>query len=182
MDVVFSVIRDNLCGFTFDMIIIFIGAVNGSIFIFMRQKTKKLCKILDLNLDRTLPIQVPLVYTHEELQRIENERKSTERLYSLYVGITSIFPFLGVLGTVFSLIMLAGGDVSLAVQESFFVALTSTFWGVLFAIFYRFLDATVSIDIHNNNDRITRLKFREEEKIRNQVKKPQYKAPTEDEQ
>ena len=169
MDVVIRVILDNLSGFTFDTIIILIGAVNGIIFIFTRMNAKKVADSLNVSLNMSLPVFTPLDLSPQELQILDKQCKATERLYSLYVGITSIFPFLGVLGTVFSLIMLAGGDMSNAAQESFFVALTSTFWGVLFAIIYRFLDATVSTKIGSNSDEVTRLKHREEEKQRKKI-------------
>ena len=169
MDVVVRVILDNLTGFTFDTIIILIGVMNGLIFIFTRSNTKKVSESLNVSLNMSLPIFTPLDLSPKELQQLDKQCKATEKLYSLYVGITSIFPFLGILGTVFSLIMLAGGDLSNAVQESFFVALTSTFWGVLFAIIYRFLDATVSTKIQSNSDEVTRLKHREEEKQRKKI-------------
>ena len=171
MDIVIRVILDNLSGFTFDTIIILVGVLNGAIFIFMRMNTKKVSESLNVSLNMSLPIFTPLDLSPKELQHLDKQCKAAERSYSLYVGITSIFPFLGILGTVFSLIMLAGGEMSVAVQESFFVALTSTFWGVFFAIIYRFLDATVSTKIQSNSDEVTRLKHREEERQRKKIYK-----------
>ena len=169
MDVVIGVIRENLSGFTFDTIIILIGALNGFIYIFTRINAKKVSDSLTVSQNMSLPIFTPLELGPVKLQELDRRCKAAERSYSLFVSITSMFPLIGILGTVFALMTLVGGEASYATQESFFVALTSTFWGVLFAIIYRFADATVSTRIQSNSDEVTRLKHREEEKQRKKI-------------
>ena len=55
--------------------------------------------------------------------------------YSLFITIISIFPLLGMFGTVCGLLGLdlATGDME-NIKNNFFVALTSTAWGIIFSI------------------------------------------------
>ncbi len=70
--------------------------------------------------------------------------------YVLFSNITSIFPLLGMLGTVKSLIGIAGGSETTD-MDLFFQALTSTAWGIIFAIICKVSDALVSAKIAANN-------------------------------
>ena len=169
MDIVIGVIRDNLNGFTFDTIIILIGVINGFIFYFTRKNAKKISDSLKNEQNLSLTTYTPLEVYAVKLQELDKKCKASESSYSLFVSINSMFPLIGILGTIFALMTLVGGEASYATQESFFVALTSTFWGVLFAIIYRLADATVSTIIQSNSDEVTRLKHRDEEKQRKKI-------------
>ncbi|MDD6060120.1 MAG: MotA/TolQ/ExbB proton channel family protein [Ruminococcus sp.] len=79
---------------------------------------------------------------------IVNMRNNTGKLYSVFVNITGIFPLLGILGTVVSLLMII--DDSTSVLGNFYGALTSTFWGLVFAIGFKFADGIVSARIEDN--------------------------------
>ncbi|PKK40000.1 hypothetical protein ABB02_00792 [Clostridiaceae bacterium JG1575] len=74
-------------------------------------------------------------------------RRGMTLYHSLYANITGIFPLMGLLGTVVSLIPMVQslGNVQ---QGLFFQALTSTFWGIVFAIiskgFHGIIDAKVA--------------------------------------
>ena len=63
-------------------------------------------------------------------------------LYTLYTNITAIFPLLGILGTVAALIK-EFDDIE-GLTGNFMVALSTTFWGILFAIVFKGIDAVVS--------------------------------------
>lgn len=73
-------------------------------------------------------------------------------LHDCYLGITSLFPLLGMLGTVVALIPMVK-EIGNSVQANFFVALTSTFWGLLFSIISKAFDLLVSskIDLIDNS-------------------------------
>ena len=60
--------------------------------------------------------------------------------YTLFVSFISIFPLLGMLGTVFGLLGLdlAAGDMT-NIKNNFFIALTSTAWGIIFSILYKII-------------------------------------------
>lgn len=75
-------------------------------------------------------------------KKISSLREKAVRQYTLYVNITGIFPLLGILGTVVSLLGMVGNTAD--VEGGFFAALTSTFWGLVFAIIFKFLDGFIS--------------------------------------
>jgi hypothetical protein len=81
-------------------------------------------------------------------QDIVAMRNHTGKLYSLFVNLTGIFPLLGILGTVISLLSLVSDSTN--VTGNFYGALTSTFWGLVFAIIFKFLDGIVSAKIEDN--------------------------------
>ena len=92
-------------------------------------------------------------------------RKRSTGLYSIFVNITAIFPLLGILGTVISLIPMVSDMANM--QNNFFAALTSTFWGLVFAIVFKLLDSLLSSRIEDNDKNVTLLlerKSEEEEK------------------
>ena len=99
-----------------------------------------------------------LELTEDDVRKMSEEVRMTNKWYSYFVNITSIFPLLGILGTVFSLINLVGGDAEIT-QQSFFVALTSTGWGVVFSMIFKVLfDARISPRIEKNNEDVARKK------------------------
>ena len=157
MNIFFEVISNNLSRFTFDWLIIIVGLINAVIFTVTKVYIKKVSQSLNISQNMSLPTFTPSLEP-KELQDLDRLCKTTEQLYSLFVAITSVFALLGILGTVLSLIMLVGGDLTDVTQQSFFVALTSTFWGVVFAIIYRICDARISTKIQNNSDEVTRLR------------------------
>ena len=69
-------------------------------------------------------------------------------LYSLYENITGIFPLMGILGTVISLIPMVN-LVGTETTNLFFSALTSTFWGIVFAIVYKALNGWLAAEIEH---------------------------------
>ena len=145
-----SVIFMNFWGYD---IIIFIAAVfTAFVFYSARRSSEKLHKKLHLT------VYVPdSEYSQHEIageiaELRENEVLSlhshTGKLYSLFVNLTGIFPLLGILGTVVSLLSLVG-DMS-DVTGNFYGALTSTFWGLVFAILFKFLDGMIAPKIEYN--------------------------------
>ena len=72
----------------------------------------------------------------------------TNLTYNLFMTMITIFPLLGMLGTVFGLLGLdlASGDMD-NIKNNFFIALTSTAWGIIFSVFFKILDAVFLDDI-----------------------------------
>ena len=64
---------------------------------------------------------------------------SIKGLYNCFMTNINIFPLLGMLGTVLALITIDLTSTTIELKQNFFVALTSTFWGILFSIFLEFL-------------------------------------------
>lgn len=67
-----------------------------------------------------------------------------EKVYSIFTTFISLFPLLGMFGTVKELmkVNLAEGNM-MGVSENFFGALTSTAWGIIFAIIFKIIHALI---------------------------------------
>lgn len=72
-----------------------------------------------------------------------NIRENMNSKYAFFTNFTTMFPLMGMLGTVVSLIPMVDkmGEQSTGL---FFTALTSTFWGIVAAILCKVLDAFIS--------------------------------------
>ena len=95
-----------------------------------------------------------------ELSAVDEEeiiqlRHRSESLYAVYVNVTAIFPLLGILGTVLSLLPMVA-DLS-NMQMNFFAALTSTLWGLIFAILFKLLDGFLSARMEDNDKSVALL-------------------------
>ena len=76
--------------------------------------------------------------TKEQEDRIHAQIGKLNEWYSLFSTFVSVFPLLGMLGTVKSLIEVAGKISSeTPVMDEFFGALTSTAWGIIFAMIFK---------------------------------------------
>lgn len=91
-----------------------------------------------------------------EANDLLNCRRMMNSLYSFYSNITTIFPLLGMLGTVISLIPMVGSATA-ETTGLFFSALTSTLWGIIAAIIFKFLDSFISYKIEDNEKHIEHL-------------------------
>ena len=92
-------------------------------------------------------------------------RNHTGKLYSMFVNMTGIFPLLGILGTVVSLLGLVADDTD--VTGNFYGALTSTFWGLIFAIIFKFIDGIISAKIEDNEKTVALYLDRNNSRDRN---------------
>ena len=79
--------------------------------------------------------------------------------YSLFVNLITIFPLLGMFGTVASLLELNFMDDNalLNSRNSFFDALTSTAWGIVFAIIFKVINAFISNHAEDNIEKVSEL-------------------------
>lgn len=140
----FGVIFDNIIGF--DGLIFIAAAVNVLLFRWARSSA--------LRLYNSMHKQVYAPSCNEDIAEIKEDiaelsdksisamREKAVGQYTLFVNVTGIFPLLGILGTVISLLGMVGNGQS--VENGFFAALTSTFWGLVFAITFKFLDSFIS--------------------------------------
>jgi len=147
-------IRDNLFGY--DLIIILTAIGTLAYFFFVRIHSAKVYNtihtkgyrpdnVLDQG-DVGLPSREEVKKTKDTLRKM---RETSDKYYSMYANLTSIFPLLGILGTVLALIPMMQDVTNM--QGNFFVALTSTLWGLVFAIFFKLLDAILAPHIDRNN-------------------------------
>lgn len=147
---IFSVIFMNLLGY--DLLIFLTAIFTGVIYYALWQSASRLYDKMHLT------VFVPdggasKKEAEGDMSRLRETtvvhmRNQTGKLYSLFVNLTGIFPLLGILGTVTSLLGLVAD--SSDVTGNFYGALTSTFWGLVFAIVFKFLDGIVSAKIEDN--------------------------------
>ncbi len=91
-------------------------------------------------------------------------RRSMNASYVVYENLTAIFPLLGLLGTVVSLIPLVD-DMGEVATGMFFSALTSTMWGIIFAIVFKVANGYVASGIEDNEKNIDIYLQRNTDKI-----------------
>ena len=150
MKKLFSVIFMNFWGY--DMIIFIVAAVTGIMYYKLREAANQLY-------DKThLTVFVPdggasRKEAESDISDIRETdlvamRNHTGKLYSMFVNLTGIFPLLGILGTVVSLLGMVSDSTD--ITGNFYGALTSTFWGLVFAIIFKFIDGVISAKIEDN--------------------------------
>ena len=84
--------------------------------------------------------------------------------YTLFTTMITIFPLLGMLGTVSGLLGLdlANGDMD-NIKNNFFIALTSTAWGIVFSVIYKIINALFSSGIEEQIENAKQLSMSKEQ-------------------
>lgn len=151
---IFSVIFMNFWGY--DLIIFIAAIITGAVYFFLHQSADRLYNKMHLtvfvpdgNLSRK---EADKDISGLRETDIVTMRNNMGRLYSIYVNLTGIFPLLGILGTVVSLLGMVSDTGN--VTGNFYGALTSTFWGLIFAIIFKFLDGVTSAKIEDNEKNV----------------------------
>ena len=161
-------VLDNLIGY--DTIIFLVAAVTSFYYYFIRKHT------VDVH-DFLYGYRPDAIFTGNSLSKKEiAEQKNklrkmleeSEKNYTMYLNLTAIFPLLGILGTVVALIPM----VNYSMEASFFTALTSTLWGIIFAIIFKILDARLSPNLERNRRGIDEYL----EKLDTLLEKPKYES------
>ena len=82
----------------------------------------------------------------------------TSKFYTLFVTTISIFPLLGMLGTVIGLLGLdlASGDMD-NIKNNFFIALTSTAWGIIFSVIFKVAHAWIADNVEEQIETAKKL-------------------------
>lgn len=100
------------------------------------------------------------------LVMIANKKKGGEvslslfsLLNTLFTTFITIFPLLGMFGTVIALLGLdlSAGDMN-GIKDNFFNALTSTAWGIVFSIAYKVVNACLSNSVESLLEELTARK------------------------
>lgn len=137
------VLRIVFSNFTWvDGVILLLGIANGVVCTLARREADRLYNTMHLSKyvptwrGRAAHLAESIPPTDEE--QIVEMRRRAETLYTVFINTTAIFPLLGIFGTVWSLIPMVENLADM--QQNFFAALTSTFWGLVFAIVFKLLD------------------------------------------
>jgi chemotaxis protein MotA len=138
-----GVLRIVFSNFTWvDALIIVLAAANGVVCALARRQALRLYNTMHQS--KYMPSwrgsRAPLA---DSVRAVDEEgiiemRDRALTFYTVFVNITAIFPLLGIFGTVWSLIPMVENLADM--QQNFFAALTSTFWGLVFAIAFKLLD------------------------------------------
>lgn len=152
-----QIIGSNLFGF--DWIIFLVAAGNGVCCYFARlyagQLDRKLNMLVFVPSHKHDPEKVARAIRNIDEGAVVSLRKKSEAFYSVFANLTAIFPLLGILGTVISLLPMVAEMADMS--QNFFAALTSTFWGLVFAIAFKLLDGFLAARIEDNDKNVKLL-------------------------
>ncbi len=158
----FSNVFANL--FRFDGLILIVAAANlVVVYPMLRKISKKLNQTLNPTVSRPIEDLIkalqPSAVEKLDLQVIMKQKEKENQLFQIYISITSIFPLLGILGTVIALLSVGDFSANL-INLNFGKALTSTFWGLIWAIFFKSLEGFFASTIQQNEENIKLLLHR----------------------
>ncbi|MCR4645143.1 MAG: MotA/TolQ/ExbB proton channel family protein [Oscillospiraceae bacterium] len=138
------------------VLIILLGCITIGLFVWCILISRNLDNILQPRTRRANPSRETKEETPEDIRNIEDDvvKKCNKMnmIYSCAVNCTTAFPLLGMLGTVISLMSLAGNmDGQEIPVDQFFMALRTTMWGIIGGIIGKGFDAYVSVKVAANN-------------------------------
>jgi len=125
-----------------NIIIIIVAVINGIMFVGAFKSKQDVDKLLHPSSNRARKITPNINMTNEEIENTQKKYQSMSSFYSGYANITAIFPLLGIIGTVAAL-MKEADDIE-KLTDNFNVALSTTFLGIFFAIFFKVIDSFLS--------------------------------------
>lgn len=150
MNNIFQTIFMNIFGY--DMIILIFAVITVIECFFLIDATDKLHKAMNNNIfvpdSRRSQEEAENNISRLTETKIVEMRDRSAGLYSVFVNLTGIFPLLGMLGTITSLLSLVADTTD--ITGNFYGALTSTFWGLVFAILFKFIDGIISARVDDN--------------------------------
>ena len=141
--------------FGYDMIIFIFFVLTlvaaAKSFILAEELNKKMNPSVDSSNSETSIKEINKELRETKNNEIKDKRKKAVWSYSVFTNMIAVFPLLGILGTVYSLLKLVSD--SSDVTGSFYGALTSTFWGIVFAIFFKLLDSALTAPLMEENEK-----------------------------
>ncbi|NLL70046.1 MAG: MotA/TolQ/ExbB proton channel family protein [Epulopiscium sp.] len=154
-----TIIAKNLLGY--DALILVLAAFN---LLYVFPKVSKISRQLEevLNPTISIPIQELIKNIQDpgtkavDLHACQKWKEKEAFYFNVFVGITTIFPLLGILGTIISLLSLVDFS-SQVVMLNFTTALTSTFWGLIWAIVCKSLEGFIASRVAYNEESFSLL-------------------------
>lgn len=122
------------------VIIWVLGLITGLMLFFTRKSIQKLEKTVHPQNDIRNGIQANIALTDNLCKKLSDFSSRASSGYSFFTNFTAVFPLLGILGTVVSLMEMSTENL----QDSFSSALATTCWGLIFAIIFKCFDASIS--------------------------------------
>ncbi len=115
--------------------------VNLGVYFLARKKVILLEQTVYPKNNRRDGIMAEMAVTDKDCQILRDSGGRASMAYSFFANITAVFPLLGILGTVVSLMNLSGTD---DLSANFSSALLTTFMGLVAAIIFKLMDAGIS--------------------------------------
>ena len=114
--------------------------------------------IVVLTLSRAIKKRVQEWKKNKNVQFSKFLLNGTSRFYTVFVTLISIFPLLGMFGTVMGLLGLdlASGDMD-NIKNNFFIALTSTAWGIIFSACFKVIHAWIADNVEEQIEMAKKL-------------------------
>ena len=158
----FQIILQNLLGY--DMLIILLAVFAG---IYIYPRASKASGLLKEELQPTLYVPIDALIKHFvtnsskelDLHSIKKLKDEEARFVNMLLTVISVFPLMGILGTIISLLRMVdlGSDLVLL---NFTTALTSTFWGLVCAIGFKGFTAMLVAQSEENAENFELLIMR----------------------
>jgi biopolymer transport protein ExbB len=166
--IMLSSIGKNLLGF--DAIIIVLALFNAFYVIRKLKETttslrKRLQTTVYLPIERLLSLMDAPKDKELNLHELQSLREKELVYYHLFATLNSLFPLLGILGTIIGLLRMVGMENQL-VMANFTLALTSTFWGLVFSIIFKAIDGMIAPNFYQNQENLQLLFERMDDGIR----------------
>ena len=145
-------------------------------YIFAAALLALVCLVIVRNENRSVEEEFETWKSENHYSRYKYKRLTN--FYSLFLTLITIFPLLGMLGTVIALLQLDfTGDAALALaKSSFFDALTSTAWGIIFALIFKLANAFIATSVTDNIEKVSALIDGKAENIDGKQEKEKEKA------
>lgn len=141
-----------------------LAAVNILVYLMARRKIAALERIVYPKGDRLYGTQADLAVSDEVCKQLRNGTSKASTYYAFFANITAVFPLLGILGTVVSLMNISGTD---DLSANFSSALLTTFLGLIAAIAFKLIDAGISSRLERALDEADYLVHRHDKERRN---------------
>ncbi|MCQ2597624.1 MAG: MotA/TolQ/ExbB proton channel family protein [Treponema sp.] len=135
---------------TDNFLILALALANLVIYILLIVWNTKTRNILHPEANKTVGMGAEGKLTPKDKDELSRKRSKLTLLYSIFANFTAIFPLLGILGTVASLMT----NTRDTMMDNLMIALNTTLLGVIFAIFFKALDAFVSARMELNLEEI----------------------------
>ncbi len=112
-------------------------------------------KVLDIR--GQVKREVDMCHNDHSKRFTEDLARRLNSTYSLFTTIITIFPLLGMFGTVAALISINMSGEILSSQQNFFDALTSTAWGIVFSLIFKVCNALIEYSVNSQIEAAEKL-------------------------
>lgn len=132
----------------------------GFVTLYVALRVNKLRNLIDNDIYEWEEKSDELSNNPEKNNKIFDSYKHLNRSYTVFISLISIFPLLGMFGTVIALLSINMSDSEAinAAKDSFFNALTSTTWGIIFSVVFKIANAYYFADVEDIIQRLLSLK------------------------